>query len=127
MIVGGFSACKKTDDVPPPQPVTFTISVFDHIKAGVQRTLTKSGFFNSYLNLTFAEVAIDGVSQLYLAARKPNIGARLATATNGVLNVPTTTETSIDVHCFSLEGVSEDYFAQIMGQGPVLVAGRDSK
>ncbi|MFH0870272.1 MAG: hypothetical protein V1866_04420 [archaeon] len=121
------AACKGPSDPDIPKPVTFYISVYDHMKAGVQRTLTKEGASNSAITIQFSEVAIGDVSQLYMAAREPNMGARLGTTTNGVLGIQTSNSTSIDVYCFSTgDGVQESYFQDIMTLNPELKMGRDS-
>jgi hypothetical protein len=123
-----FAQCKQSDETPPPQMVTFTISVYNHMLAGVQKTKTKEGYANNTLQLSSSEIGIPGVSQLYMAAREPNMGARLGTTTNGVLGIQTSNSTSIDVYCFSTgDGVQESYFQDIMKLNPELKMGRDSK
>lgn len=119
--------CKKADEETQPQAVNFTISVYNHMKAGVQRTITKSGYLNSTMNLTYAEVAIDGVSQRYMVAREPNIGKRLGYTTNGTLAIQTTTTTAIDVFLFDMTGSQETYLQDIMNLYPEFYMGRHSK
>jgi hypothetical protein len=122
-----FAQCKQSDYVPPPT-VIFTISVYNHMLAGVQKTITKEGYASNTLQLSFSEIGIPSVSQLYMAAREPNMGARLGTTTNGVLGIQTSNSTSIDVYCFSTgDGVQESYFQDIMKLNPELKMGRDSK
>jgi hypothetical protein len=123
-----LGSCKKADEEP--QPVTFTISVYNHMKAGVQKTLTKSGLLNSTISLTFAEAAIAGVSQNYMVAREPNMGKRLGLTERGegTMSIATGSSTSIDVYRFNLENASDALFADVMSQGaPRLYAGRNSK
>ena len=125
---GLSTGCKNPPGPEPPTPVTFYISVYDHMLATPQRTITKEGYTNSGLQLSFSEIGIPSVSQLYMAAREPNMGARLGTTTNGVLGIQTSNSTSIDVYCFSTgNGVQESYFQDIMKLNPELFMGRDSK
>jgi hypothetical protein len=118
--------CNKSPAGPDiPVETDFIINVYNHMK-GLDHTTSKKGYTNSKIQIYFSDLGIGGVSAQYLAARKPNMGARLATTTNGVLNIPTTNETTIDVYCFSYDGgAQESHFQEIMGQGPVLVNGRN--
>jgi hypothetical protein len=122
-----LGCCKKSDEVTPPQTVTFTISVYNHVKAGVQRTVTKSGYVNNTISLAFADVAIDGVSQRYMVAREPNIGKRLGYTTSGFLDIQTTASTNIDVYLFDMNGSQESYLQDIMNLYPEFYMGRHSK
>lgn len=119
------AACKGSPAGPDlPEPTTFYISVYDHMKPGVQKTLTKEGMTNSAIMIQYSDVAIGDVSTQLMVAREPNIGKRLGYTTNGAMSVATGNSQNIDIYLFS--GGLENNMQEIMGQGPVLVAGRNS-
>ncbi len=123
------TACNNPVGPEPPEEVNIQLNVYKHMQ-GLANTIVKRGYTNSVLQVAFNELGVDGVSSMYMVARKPNMGARMGITSNGVLGVQTDNSTIYDIHCFSYDGSSDSDFAAIAGANPVLRCGsnpRDSK